>query len=713
MRQVFQRAVSIFLTLVFILSAFVTGTYSYQSLQSVINETAFTIKQVELQKLEKLPDGTETDHPVPGAAFYLFSADGSQLGGSLTTDDLGMISLQLPAGSYYFEEVSPPPTFTFDLQDGERITKYPFAVPENGTETVTVTVYNRKLSGSLSIRKTVENADGQPLDEEQLAKDFTFSVAFSDNGKYSYRKSNGTVGELASGGALTLNHGETALFENIPAGVTYTVTEQAEPDYTTFSDGNQGTVGDGLSEAVFVNTYDPDIPPEIPVRLTVTKRLGGEYPAADLEKEFEMTFIRSGVSEDFTLKPGETKDFTLLPGDVYEIRERDYSADGYSQTITGGFGTAGTQDIEATVANTYIGIVTKEISGEKTWQGDVLEQAVLPETITVFLKSGGYVVQQTAVTPDENGKWLYSFTVPKYNAEGDEIAYTVEEEALESFRPAYVGFDIVNTYIPPAVIEFPPILKTVEGETPPAERFTFCITAKDNTPMPEGVENSFLTLSLTGSGELHPGEICYTKPGIYEYAVTETADSQQGWLYDSTVYTVTVTVTEKDGEMTADTAITKDGHIVSRIEFVNRYDSKLPPQDTAVIEGQKIWRHGENPQEDRPTSIVVLVYGDGEIVLQQQITEKDGWSYRFELPKYDASGEEILYTVDEAVMENYEKTIDGYDLINTYRPHTPPDTNIPGTNPQTGDDSDWWLWLTLMLSSGGMAAVLGRRKRMI
>lgn len=711
MGQVFQRVISVFLTLVFILSALVTGTYSWQSLQTVINETAATITQVRLQKLEKLPDGTETDNPVPGAAFYLFSADGSQLGDLLTTDDSGVISLQLPAGSYYFEEVSPPPTFTFDSQDGERITKYPFAVPENGTETVTVTIYNLKLSGSLSIRKTVENADGSPLSEEQLEKEFTFTVSFSDGGTYSYQKSDGTAGEPVSGDTLTLCHGETALFEHIPAGVTYTVTEQAEEHYIASSTGHRGTIGTELSEAVFINTYEPEQPPETPVKLTVTKRLAGEYPVTDLEKEFEMTFIRGGVSEDFTLKPGETKEFTLLSGDAYEIRERDYSADGYSQTITGGFGTAGTLNIEVTVTNTFTGAVMKQISGEKTWRGEALEQAVLPESITVFLKNGDYVVQQATVAPDENGRWLYSFTVPKYDAEGNEIAYTVEEEAPESFRPEYDGFDIVNTYIPPAVIAFPSILKTVEGETPPAERFTFCITAKDNAPMPEGVKNSFLILSLTGGGELHPGEIRYTQPGTYAYTVTETADRQQGWLYDTSVYTVTVTVTEKDGALTAGTVITKEGSIVNRIEFINRYDRELPPQDMTVVEGQKTWRHGDNPEEKRPTAIVVLVYGDGEIVLQQQVTEKDGWHYRFELPKYNGTGGEILYTVDETGVEDYEKTIEGYDMINTYRPHTTPEPSDPGTTPPTGDNSNPRLWFMLMLLSGGMLVVLGRKRK--
>ena len=216
-------------------------------------------------------------------------------------------------------------------------------------------------------------------------------------------------------------------------------------------------------------------------------------------------------------------------------------------------------------------------------------------------------------------------------------------------------------------------------------------------------------LSLTGGGELHPGEIRYTEPGSYVYRVTETSGGLEGWVYDTAVYTVTVTVTEKDGALTADTMIAKEGGAVSRIEFINYYDSELPPKDITVVEGQKTWHHGDNPEEKRPDSIVVLVYGDGEIVLQQQVTEKDGWHYRFELPKYNGSGKEILYTVDEAGVENYEKAVEGYDLINTYRPNTPPEPSDPGTSPSTGDNSNIWLWFMLMLLSGGMLIVLGRK----
>ena len=54
MGQGFHRMISLFLTFVFILSALVTGTYGWQSLQTITNETAATIAQVRLQKKEKL-----------------------------------------------------------------------------------------------------------------------------------------------------------------------------------------------------------------------------------------------------------------------------------------------------------------------------------------------------------------------------------------------------------------------------------------------------------------------------------------------------------------------------------------------------------------------------------------------------------------------------------------------------------------------------------
>lgn len=714
MGRVFHRIISVFLTAVFILSAVVTGTYSWYSLQSVTNETAGTFAQVRLQKLQKLPDGTETDIPVPGAAFSLFTADGGQIGGRMVTDETGAITLRLPAGEYYFEEDAPPPSFAFDSADGEPVTRYPFVLMENETGQVIVTAYNIRLTGSLIVQKTVQNADGSPLSDEQRAQAFTFTVTFSDGGTYAYRKTDGTAGELISGGTLTLRHGETAVFESLPAGLLYTVAEAETPGYTVASDGHRGTIGDGTAAASFVNTLLPEpIPPEEPVRLTVEKTLDGEYPAADLDKEFEMTLLLNNEPTAFTLKPGETKTFELRPGDRYEIREKDYIGAGYSQSIANGFGTAGTEDIAVTVTNTFTGTVMKEITGEKTWQGIGLTDELLPDSITLLLKDGDRVVEEAEVTPDESGRWLYRFTVPKYDADGKEIDYTLEELPPESFRPDYNGFDIVNTYIPPVEVTLPSVIKAVEGDEAPEEHFTFCMTAQDGAPMPEETSGRFLTVQITGSGEAPLGTIRYTKAGTYRYTVTESANDTSGWIYDPAVYTITVTVTEENGALQADTAITKDGAPAGSLAFVNRYDGGPPLQDTTVIEGQKIWHHGSNPEENRPDSIIVLVYADGTLVLQQQVTAENNWHYRFELPKYNDEGEEILYTIDEAEAEHYDKAVDGYDLVNTYHPDSPPDPSDPDGSPQTGDNSHLGLWIFLLIASSCGLIVTTRRRRKI
>ncbi|MFQ9802189.1 MAG: hypothetical protein ACLR23_28425 [Clostridia bacterium] len=54
------------------------------------------------------------------------------------------------------------------------------------------------------MQKVVENADNSPLTEEQKQQEFTFTVAFSDGGDYSYSIDDGEPQELSSDGMLTL-----------------------------------------------------------------------------------------------------------------------------------------------------------------------------------------------------------------------------------------------------------------------------------------------------------------------------------------------------------------------------------------------------------------------------------------------------------------------------------------------------------------------------
>lgn len=122
--------------------------------------------------------------------------------------------------------------------------------------------------------------------------------------------------------------------------------------------------------------------------------------------------------------------------------------------------------------------------------------------------------------------------------------------------------------------------------------------------------------------------------------------------------------------------------------------------DEIVLRGKKTWNHGSNPIARRPASITVILKADGEVVTQRLITAAEHWSWAFRLPKHNGEGKEIVYTVDEARFEDYVKTVDGYNLINTYQPGgNTGGIYLPGEPPKTGDESRPAFWLVSMALS--------------
>lgn len=711
MKKFLYRTVCVLLFAVLVLSTAVTSTLGWQSSQQTKNETAGAGKafDVNLLKLEKLSDGTLTKTPISGAGFYLYTSNGEQLGGLYKTDKNGKVQVQLKKGDYVFEEAFPTAGHMFDQKDGTSITRYPFSVKGASEEVVTVLAYNIRLEGSLIIQKTVQNADNTPLSKEQKEKEFEFTVKFSDNGTYSYRINGGSLQALKSGECLYLRHGDSAVFENIPVGVLYNVAETPQQNYYISSNAHRGNITENGCTASFINTYVSEPPPpDSTAKLRVTKKLFGEYSSHYSDKSFNMTLDVNGEKTEFSLKPNETVTFDIPAGAYYEVNEDDCYDSGFSQSIINGAGIAQPDSlVEVVVDNTYIGTVYKEINGKKTWDLGKYGKEVLPENIIVLLKNGDKISQQKTIKPDKNGNWKFSFTAEKYDANGKEIKYTVEEAPIKGFSAAYDGYNIKNTYIPPVTVNLPSVQKIVEGKNAPKTTFKFSLKCEQNAPMPAGSGNGAKLISVNGSGTASFGNITFDSCGVYKYTVSEQIGSDDGWNYDTSSYLLTYTVTEKNNKLKVDCAITKNGKTAKEIQFINRYDESSIP-DKTVISGTKTWRHGSNPKEHWPTEITVEVYGDNALVLQYQVTERDNWRYRFELPKYAADGHRISYRVSEADVANYITTVDGYNLINTFEQQgdtpSPPDNNTPNSSDssepiQTGDKNGVAVPLIIMITS--------------
>ena len=170
-----RKIVALLCAITFVISAILSGTYAWENEQQVLNDLSgkkTKLISVELLKIEKQTDLTDTEIPISDTAFYLFNENGTQVGGQYLTDENGKISLSLSAGEYYFEEIYPAVGYTYDTdENGKNITKYPFTVT-NQDEIVVVKAYNVKLRGSLAIRKTVVNTDNKPLTDIQKKDSF-------------------------------------------------------------------------------------------------------------------------------------------------------------------------------------------------------------------------------------------------------------------------------------------------------------------------------------------------------------------------------------------------------------------------------------------------------------------------------------------------------------------------------------------------------------
>ena len=107
-------------------------------------------------------------------------------------------------------------------------------------------------------------------------QEFTFEVTFSDGGTYEYTIDGGEPQQLQSGGTLVLKAGQTAVFENLPNGITYAVREIDAAGYLPAVEEVSGTiVGGEHALAIFQNRV-----PEEPGKLIVTKQLAGRIPGS-------------------------------------------------------------------------------------------------------------------------------------------------------------------------------------------------------------------------------------------------------------------------------------------------------------------------------------------------------------------------------------------------------------------------------------------------
>ena len=249
-------------------------------------------------------------------------------------------------------------------------------------------------------------------------------------------------------------------------------------------------------------------------------------------------------------------------------------------------------DAGMTITNKYVPATTK-LTVEKTWDDNSDEAGVRPSNATIQLyktvKGKKTAVGKPVTVGSDKDTWKAEFTKLPVYEKGEPIEYSVEEtlpsgclytvEIGDSVtaEPDDSGtIEITNTLN--AVMSDPPVQKIVEGNPPTDDTFTFQMKAvTDGAPMPEGSKDGVKTVQITGNGSYEFGEMWFTEPGEWVYDISEINDGIKGYTYDTTVYNLTVTVTEgEDGKLVKEETVTANGGSAGDIVFTNVYEEEEP-----------------------------------------------------------------------------------------------------------------------------------------
>ncbi|MGO3167915.1 Cna B-type domain-containing protein [Senegalia sp. (in: firmicutes)] len=301
----------------------------------------------------------------------------------------------------------------------------------------------------------------------------------------------------------------------------------------------------------------------------------------------------------------------------YKVQEID--VDGYESIVSGD------KENGFIITNTEL----INISGSKTWKDD--NDPNRPDSITVQLLENGKKLDGKTADVSQASEWKYSFNnLPKYDSNGEEITYTIEEVEVKGYQTNIENFDITNLRAN---------IISIKGEK----------TWKDEnlTDRPDSIK---VNLTRKLKGEIDE-DFIQTK--------TVQANSKGNWIYEFDG------LDEFDENGVAYTYIIKEDNIPDNYKsIVDGYNIVNVRIGKTEVSGSKRWK--DDSIENRPDSIKVNLLRNNVVIETKEVTSSDNWKYTFsDLDKYDEDGKYYNYLIKEEQVPGYAPKVDGYDITNT------------------------------------------------
>ena len=432
------------------------------------------------------------------------------------------------------------------------------------------------------------------------------------------------------------------------------------------------------------------------VRVTVTDNGEGQL-LADVKYDNGTNipeFTNTYHAQPATDNPTAVKKMTSSKGNKYTLKGEDFAFTLQQQSAP-----ANVSNADQTKRNDQQGNIRFDQLSFPLVGTYVFTMSEQDTTVPGVTKDGTvatitYVVKDV----DHTGKLaVVSKTVtPTTGANGKNITFT------NYYSPKNVGYsisgvkNIVNT-------------DTATSRVPQDGEFKFQLNAvsahdsdgnaisMNDMPMPAGSQNGTVTVTNKGSGFTF-GQMVYTMPGVYTYHVKELAGTDKTIGYSTQEYDVTVTVTDRDGMLSAtadsqtndirfdntytptpvDVTVSADKHLTGRALNDGEFTAELKDMDGNTLQSKRFKRTtGSEAKADE---------GDGTLTFDKLTFDKTG-IYKYTVDEtdtqlggvtYDTTSHTVTVTVTEDAdshtltakteysTENGSE--DGIRFTNTYQP---------------------------------------------
>ena len=379
----------------------------------------------------------------------------------------------------------------------------------------------------------------------------------------------------------------------------------------------------------------------------------GKTEAVPLQKAYTALFKATDTYLTYTFRSipayykGQTIQYTVVENPM----------DGYTAIVSN---TTGSVDngYAITVTNKHVPQFD-DFTVVKVWDDSNNVDGIRPDSVTIHMN--GSDGSSTEATLSNTKDWKYTFKhMPLFDANGNEITYTITEDAVAGYTYTVTNedraFTITNSHVQETLSI--PVTKTWE----------------DNGNQ-DGVRPSAIHVILMGSdGNVYEANL--TAAGKWKY---EFKDLPRYWMEGVAIdYTLS--------EETVDSYTYKiEGDADTGFTVTNEH---IPAVTNVVI--NKYWEDAANQDGVRPDSVSVTLSGSDGKTYKATLTKDGGFSETFEnLPVFFNNGTKIAYTVTEDAVAGYigkTATDDtGYvlSITNTHTPET-----ISKTITKTWDDND-------------------------